>query len=221
VLGDLKLDPAFARPGLATDLVRATGALPIFIAGSTHEGEESAALEALAACARHGLETALVIAPRHLDRVSEITSLVGATGRRLHLRSQLAGARLANGDVLLLDSIGELAALYATASVVFVGGTLVPLGGHNLLEPLFEGAPVVFGPHVEKARDAARLALESRAGTQVADSAALAQAIVDHIAAAKESRTRGELGRRFLESHRGSTRRSADWLCEAMEHGSA
>ncbi len=216
VLGDLKLDPAVSRAHLATDLVRATSSVAIFVAGSTHALEEQAALDVLAACERRGHELALVVAPRHMERLAEVECTLRASGRRLHLRSQLAGQRLANGDVLLLDSIGELAALYATAQVAFVGGTLAEVGGHNLLEPLFEGCPVLFGPNVQNARDSARLARESGAGTGVEDAAALARAVVALIANPKDCRAKGEMAKQFLEAQRGSAARVAQWVAAGV-----
>lgn len=215
VLGDLKLDPAVTRAHLATDLVRATSLVPIFVAGSTHPGEEQAALDALAASERDSagaVGAALVIAPRHLNRCDEVVRTIAATGRRLIVRSELAGAQLTAGDVLLLDTVGELAALYAAASVAFVGGTLAPVGGHNVLEPLFEGCPVVFGPNTENALDSARLAIECGAGTQVASAAGLVEVVSQLLADPKECRARGSQAKRALETHRGSAGRLADWL---------
>lgn len=212
VLGDLKLDPALARAHLATDLVRATSLVPILVAGSTHPSEERAMLDVLEACEQRGHEIALVIAPRHLERLGEVERTIRTSGRRLHLRSQLSGARLANGEVLLLDSIGELAALYAAGSLAFVGGTLADVGGHNLLEPLFEGCPVLFGPHVQNVRESALLAQESGAGFSVSSAVALADAVVALIADPKDCRERGAVAKRFLESHRGSAVRVAEWL---------
>ena len=216
VLGDLKLDPTVVRAHLATDLVRATSLLPILVAGSTHPSEERAALDALTACEAAGQEVALVIAPRHLERLDDVVRTIRATGRRLHLRSQLAGQRLANGDVLLLDSIGELAALYAAASVAFVGGTLAEVGGHNLLEPLFEGCPVVFGPHFQNVRESANLAEQSGAGICVESAAKLAEVVVALIADPKDCREKGFAAKRFLESHRGSALRVATWISDGL-----
>ncbi|MFT5696487.1 MAG: 3-deoxy-D-manno-octulosonic-acid transferase [Myxococcota bacterium] len=219
VLGDLKLDPAVTRAHLATDLVRATSLVPIFIAGSTHPGEEQAALDALAASERNSAGAAgaaLVIAPRHLNRCDEVVRTIVATGRRLLVRSELAGAQLAAGDVLLLDTVGELAALYAAASVAFVGGTLAPVGGHNVLEPLFEGCPVVFGPNTEDARDSARLAIECGAGTQIASAEALGDIVSQLLADPKECRARGTQAKGALETNRGSAGRLADWLEEQL-----
>jgi 3-deoxy-D-manno-octulosonic-acid transferase len=217
VLGDLKLDPVLARARLATDLVRATAPVPIFIAGSTHPDEEQAALDALSACERRGGELALVIAPRHPARLEVVERTVRASGRRLHLRSRLANRRLAGGDVLLLDSTGELPALYAAAQLAFVGGTLTAVGGHNLLEPLFEGCPVVFGPHIENVRDHAALAIESGAGTLVEDAAALVALVVERMANPKDCRARGEVARRFLDHRRGSAHRVARLLADSLQ----
>lgn len=218
VLGDLKLDPAAGRAHLATDLVRATSSLPIFVAGSTHAPEEQSVLEVLAACERVGHELALVIAPRHLERVDEVEQVIRASGRRLYLRSQLSGQPLANGDVLLLDSTGELAALYAAASIAFVGGTLAAeVGGHNLLEPLFEGCPVVFGPNTRNVRENAILAKESGAGVCVDSSSALAEVVVGFLSDPKDCRARGLAAKEFLESHRGSSLRVAEWVRNGLD----
>lgn len=217
VLGDLKLDPPIARARLATDLVRATSSLPIFVAGSTHPLEEEAVLDVLLACERAGCELALVIAPRHAERLAEVERLIRARGRRLHVRSELADRRLCNGDVLLLDTTGELSALYATARVAFVGGTLAPVGGHNLLEPLFEGCPVVFGPHVENVRDQAALALASGGGIGIDDTAALIATVVEWIADPKDCRARGEAARRFLADRRGGADRIARFIAMRIQ----
>ena len=216
VLGDLKLDPGAFPSHLATDLVRATASVPIFVAGSTHAGEEQAALDALSACERRGCELALVVAPRHLERVEQVEQTLRASGRRVERRSALAGRVLGNGDVLLLDSTGELAALYAAASMAFVGGTLASVGGHNVLEPLFEGCPVAFGPQTESVRESAVLALESGAAIEVANPAGLCDAIASFASDPKEWRIRGETAKHFLEARRGSAARTAGWIRERV-----
>ena len=96
----------------------------------------------------------------------------------MRLRSALGGRPLAPGDVLLLDTLGELPAVYAAAAVAFVGGRLAPVGGHNLIEPIFAGCPVLFGPHVHNVRVHAEVALSSGAGTRVENAEELAKAVV-------------------------------------------
>jgi 3-deoxy-D-manno-octulosonic-acid transferase len=221
VLGDLKLDPPRSSAHLATDLVRATSSVSIFVAGSTHPSEEQAVLEVLEACQRHGHEVALVIAPRHLERLGDVVRTVEAMGRPLYLRSELSGQRLANGDVLVLDSIGELPALYAAATIAFVGGTLADVGGHNLLEPLFEGCPVVFGPSLRNVRESAAIAEETGAGFPVESAADLAEAVAALMNDPKDCRARGYAAKRFLESHRGSANRVATWLRDGLGDGPA
>ncbi|MCP5057402.1 MAG: 3-deoxy-D-manno-octulosonic acid transferase [bacterium] len=177
VTGDLKLAPPSAPPHLDGELARALSATPCWVAGSTHPGEELAALRATQEVRARGEKLALVVAPRHPEKLDAAEAALRGAGAKLHRRSALAGALLEDGDVLLLDTLGELASLYGVAKAAFVGGSLVPVGGHNLLEPLQAGCPVLFGPHVANARESSRLLLEAGAGTQVSDGNALAGAL--------------------------------------------
>ncbi len=216
VFGDLKLDPVAGVDHVAADLVRALEGRRVVIAGSTHEGEEAAMLDAVEACERRGESVVLVIAPRHLDRVDGVECELVARGRRVVRRTRLDPTSLLAGDVLLLDTTGELGALYATASVAFVGGTLVAVGGHNLLEPLFQGAPVLFGPHTENVTDAVALALECGAGRQVAQSSELGNELVSLLLDPKDARARGAAGRDAVAARRGNCVRVAAWLRERL-----
>lgn len=209
ITGDLKLEPPIGEPVLAGEVERALGETPFWVAASTHAGEEEAALHALSAAESAGVATALVLAPRYPDhRAGEVKRLVAAHRRRLRVRSRLgAGEPLAPGEVLLLDSFGELPAILARARLAFVGGSLAPVGGHNVVEPALVGRPVVFGPHTHQVRDAAALLLASGGARRVADATELAAAVIEwlrHPAAAKDA---GEAARRALEPHRGATRR--------------
>ncbi len=206
VCGDLKLDAPEA-PALAPGLAVLLGSVPLIVAGSTHEGEEVAALGALAAAERAGLAAVLVIAPRHPERFERATELIRQSGRRWRRRSAPLPAPLGPGEVLLLDSLGELAALYTRARVAFVGGTLVPVGGHSVIEPALAGCPVLFGPHIANARESAALLLAAAAGTQVADAAALAEHCVAALADPAQAAASGARGRAALGLHRGATQR--------------
>lgn len=203
VTGDLKLEPG-TPPELAPELRAVLGSAPLFVAGSTHEGEEQAALAALQAAESAGHELALALAPRRVDRADALADWLEASGRTVRRRSRLEPGPLAPGQVLLLDSFGELSSLYAHARVAFVGGSLVPVGGHNLLEPLHQGCPVVFGPHTESAREATRLALSGQIATRVDDAAGLAAAIVQTLADPAGAAARAARGRELLETHRGA-----------------
>jgi len=215
VTGDLKLEPAEDLRPLASDLDRMLSTAPLIVAGSTHPGEEIAALAALAQVEQAGMTAALVLAPRRLGRADEIARMVRATGRNLHRRTLLGEAPLRPGEVLLLDSVGELAAVYARADVAFVGGTLVPVGGHNVLEPVFASRPVLFGPHTQNARHAAEILEAVGAGIRVADAEGLARSVVALLRDPREARRRGEEGLRALSAHRGSAERAAQ-LVEAL-----
>jgi len=151
------------------------GERPIFVAGSTHAGEEEAVLRAFAAARREVPHALLVLAPRHPRRFGEVASLVGGSGLSCVLRSDLARrekeAKGAPGEpaVILLDTIGELAGCYRSATVAFVGGSLVDIGGHNLFEPALSRCPVLFGPHTQNSEDAARRLIEAKGAERVTD----------------------------------------------------
>jgi 3-deoxy-D-manno-octulosonic-acid transferase len=210
VTGDLKLAVALNPPALSPELERLLGRARYFVAGSTHEGEETAALSALTACERAGHAIALVLAPRHLDRVEAVSRELAKSGRRVVRRSLQSGAApLAAGDVLLLDTLGELAAVYAGAAAAFVGGTLAPKGGHNILEPVGAGCPVIFGPRIENVRSAAALLVDSGAGLRVEDAAGLADAIATGLRSPGAWRAAAARGQLALASHSGAAERSA------------
>ena len=215
VTGDLKLEPSDDARPLASDLGSVLSGVRLIVAGSTHPGEELAALSALAQVESAGMTAALVLAPRHLGRADEVARIARASGRTLRRRTLLGEAPLRPGEVLLLDSVGELALVYARADVAFVGGTLAPVGGHNLLEPVFWGRPVLFGPHTENARQAAEILESVGAGIRVADADGLAHEVVGLLADPEQARRRGEEGRRALSAHRGSAERAAA-LIEAL-----
>ena len=212
VTGDLKLEPQSRPKPLAPDLECALEGTPLLVAGSTHAGEESAALDALAHAEREGLAAALVVAPRHPERAGEVAALVRRSGRTLRRRSSLRSRPLGVGGVLLLDTIGELASLYSRARVAFVGGSLVPAGGHNVLEPVLAGCPVLFGRYTANVRAAAELLERCGAGRRVEDAVGLARAAVELLRDPAEARARAERGRRELARHRGSARRTAALL---------
>jgi len=174
VTGNVKHE-ALPDPAGAADLWRRLAGLAprqmVWIAGSTHRGEEGAVLDAHVAARATRPDLALIIAPRHPERVGEVISLVTSRGFTAVRRSELPGAVPDRATtVIVLDTVGELAQLYSIADVVFVGGSLAPFGGHNMLEPAARAKPVLFGPHTTNFRDAATLLLDSEGGRLVHDS---------------------------------------------------
>ncbi len=207
VTGDLKLEADASAPALAADLAARLGDVPLIVAGSTHPGEEQAALAALAAVEAAGLRAALVLAPRQLERAGEVLAL--ARGRRVRLRSVGESAPLRAGEVLVLDTLGELPALWPRAAVAFVGGTLAPgVGGHNLLEPAQHGRLVLHGPHCGNTREAAELLGACGGAERVSDAADFARAIVGALRDPARSSERGAAGRAAIAAHRGALART-------------
>src|SRR2546423_7585756 len=160
VSGNLKFD---VRPPQKTSLgeelrrrLQASAAFPVLVCGSTVEGEELALVGSFQALLREYPNAFMILAPRHPERFDAVAALLPSLAEsgvpRLNFwrRSQLPIDAMLRSGVLLLDSIGELASLYALATIAFVGGSLVPRGGHNILEPAPFGVPIVVGPHTEE-----------------------------------------------------------------------
>lgn len=171
VTGNLKSDAIPNEPGaeqLWRRLMGLTGAEPVWIAGSTHRGEEELLLEAFVSLRRRHPLLVLVIAPRHPERVPEVERLIRGRGLTSVRRTALPSARDTDA-VIVLDTVGELPQLYQLSQVVFVGGSLVPLGGHNMLEPALRRKPVVFGPHTSNFREGAELLVTAGAALVVRD----------------------------------------------------
>ncbi|MGH8179252.1 MAG: lipid IV(A) 3-deoxy-D-manno-octulosonic acid transferase [Steroidobacter sp.] len=179
---------------------------PVWTAGSTHEGEEALVLDAHQhVCAVHG-DALLILVPRHPNRFASVAAWLKSRDVRFVARSSNERMTAAT-SVLLADTLGELLMLYAAADIAFVGGSLVPIGGHNLLEPAALSRPIVVGPHNFNAQEIAQMFLESGAAIEVKSAAQLAQALLELFA--NEAR-RGEIGARgraLLESNRGALER--------------
>ena len=208
VTGDLKLETPTATPSLAPDLAELLAGAPFWVAASTRPGEEEAVLAAHAAAQRAGLGSALLLAPRHLERIPDLVLLFAARDVRWRRRSDANHAPLAPGEVLLLDTLGELPAVFARARFAFVGGTLVPIGGHNVLEPAYSGRGVLFGPHVEAVREAAALLLGCGGARQVAHEPALEAAVLEWLREPAQADAHGAAAQRELARHHGATERS-------------
>ncbi|MSM41247.1 MAG: 3-deoxy-D-manno-octulosonic acid transferase [Geobacter sp.] len=184
-------------------------AATVIVAGSTHPGEEGQVVAAFSRLVGAGKEAVLVLVPRHPERAAEVADLLQQAGLAYVRRSSLAGreAELAAGEVLLVDTIGELMRLYGLADVAFVGGSLVPVGGHNVLEPASLGVPVIIGPHMTNFREISALVLAADAALQVADGEQLAMALTTLLDDAARRAGMGENGRRLVLEQGGATAR--------------
>ena len=180
----------------------------LWVAGSTHEGEEAAVLEAQRLVRSRHAQALVVIAPRHPARFDAVAALLTTAGVACVRRSDgedAAGA--ADAEVLLLDSLGELLEFYAAADVAFVGGSLVPVGGHNLLEPAALGVPVLTGPNNFNGAEVARLLTARGAASIVANAAELGARVSALLGDAAERERIGTLGRDCVEASRGALAR--------------
>lgn len=164
VTGNIKFDMKFRNSNI--HFMEKWGG-PVFIAGSTHKGEDSLLLDIFKDLKNKYPALKLVLAPRHLERIKEVEVILAEKGLQYIRRSNLS--EKIEMPVLLLDTLGELASLYKYGDVIFIGGSLVPVGGHNLLEAALSGRPVLFGPNMENFREAARVLAESGGGVKVTD----------------------------------------------------
>jgi 3-deoxy-D-manno-octulosonic-acid transferase len=206
VLGNIKFDLELGAGVIEAgrELKHMLGsARPVWIAGSTHAGEEE---QVLAAHAELPEEALLLLVPRHPDRFDGVAQLLAARGIKFIRRS---GGVAPDGAtrVVLVDTVGELAALYAAADAAFVGGSLVPIGGHNLLEPAALGLPVLTGPSYANGREIARLLLALGAALEVRDARELAAALNRLLQDPAERQRMGAIGRQIVAANRGSVQR--------------
>ncbi len=218
VAGNLKFDVRFPTEAEATRLLRSlVPNLRLIVAGSTLEGEEAALLEAWPKLLEAERGLLLVLAPRHPERFPAVEALLQASGFRWVKRSAWAAqspeARelVRPGQVVLLDSIGELASVYSLASVAFVGGSLVPAGGHNPLEPAQFGVPVVMGPHYANFRAMTEDLLAHEA-IRIAPQAQLASVLIEMLRNRPYAEWMGAQARQVFEAQAGATRRSVEAL---------
>jgi 3-deoxy-D-manno-octulosonic-acid transferase len=220
VTGNLKNDAPTDGAG-AADLWRRLLGLSreqrVWIAGSTHHGEEEAVLTAHAAAAAEHSGLTLVLAPRHPERVSEVLALVSARGYRGVQRSRLPAERNRfTQDVIVVDTVGELAQMYALGEVVFVGGSLVPRGGHNVLEPALRRKPVLMGPHTDNFREAAGLLAASGGAVVVQDGTAMGVELRRLLADPALASRRGEAAFAAVAAQHGAVRQTLDLIARVL-----
>ena len=210
---DLQLDPAAMSQGLAARQEFAQGAdgrlRPVWIAGSTHAGEDEQILTAHAALLNKLPQALLLLAPRHKDRFAAVASLLDARGIA-YVRRSSGTAPSAEAAVLLVDTLGELSMLYGAADVAFVGGSLVPIGGHNLLEPAAVGIPVLTGPSHSNSKEVALMLLQRGVALEVADAAELERVLLRLLEDASERQRIGTLAKELIAANRGSVSRMLD-----------
>lgn len=206
VTGSIKVDAVMpASTGEAAQDIRRkiAGDRPVWICGSTRDGEEQIILRAFQRIRQVHPKLLLVLAPRHPERFDSVARLSRRFGFKLTRRSQVDELD-AGADVYLADTMGELSLLYGVADVAFVGGSLVELGGQNLLEPCALGVPVCFGPHMFNFAEISRWVIDTRAGFQINDEDQLFEVVNRLLSDANLRHDCGQLGKQLILDHSGS-----------------
>ena len=224
VTGSLKFDSLDLSPNAlqarSRDRVlryfRMPSARLVIVAGSTMKGEESAVLRAFRRVRTTTPNALLVIAPRHPERFGEVEQLVRSEGWKTARRSDLAIDSEPRVDVVVLDTIGELATIYQIATVVFVGGSLVATGGHNVLEPAVFGKPIVFGPHMENFAEIAEAFVSNGAGVQLAGDEQLDDTLMSLMSDPVRRARLGAAARALVEANRGAKEKSVIVLADLL-----
>ncbi|MBI5741469.1 MAG: 3-deoxy-D-manno-octulosonic acid transferase [Nitrospirae bacterium] len=221
VMGNFKFDITFAS-AKRQDWVELISSR-VLLAASTHRGEEDIILEAFESVRRFCPDIRLIIAPRHPERFDEVAEMLKKRGlkfiRRTEIRSKEQRAKgKGHGlqitdhgvyDVILLDTIGELSQVFSIATIAFIGGSLVPVGGHNILEPAYWGRPIIFGPHMDNFPFAADF-LEGRAAVRVADAKDVEAAVKGLLMDGDEAARMGQRARAMVEKNTGAVKKAIE-----------
>jgi 3-deoxy-D-manno-octulosonic-acid transferase len=214
VTGNLKFDVSLPTPPPIIENLRKSltveGAGPVLVCGSTVEGEEPPLLKAFENLRVSHPKAVMILAPRHPERFDAVAALLEQMGISFHRRSQWQGEPLAGG-VVLVDTIGELASLYGLADIAFVGGSLVPRGGHNIIEPAQHGVAIVTGNHTENFRDIVGL-FQSRDAVRIVGLGELPLTFMHLLANDAERLALGRRAFETIECQKGATARTLDEL---------
>ncbi|HEY2169648.1 MAG TPA: 3-deoxy-D-manno-octulosonic acid transferase [Candidatus Angelobacter sp.] len=218
VSGNLKFDVRpNAQPELITELRSALGKdSPVIMCGSTAEGEEGPLLAAFKAVQQQFSMAVMVLAPRHPERFEKVAELISAAGFTLQRRTQWQPAQPIRSGIFLLDSVGELAAIYELADIAFVGGSLVPTGGHNILEPAQYGAAILVGPHTFNFREIVNI-FELGGAVKTVTAEALPAQFISLLKHPEERQQMGRLAKELFTKHAGATRRTLDALAPLLQ----
>jgi 3-deoxy-D-manno-octulosonic-acid transferase len=189
---------------------------PVVIAASTLKGEEELVLEAFQRIRATMSDALLIIAPRKPERFDDVERLVRRGGWKVARRTELRVDTEPRHDVVVLDTIGELAQVFQVATAVFVGGSLVDAGGHNILEPAVFGKPIVFGPHMQNFAEIAQTFLDNGAAIQVRSGRELEAALLELLGDPVRRASLGAAARALVEANRGARGKSLDVLAQIM-----
>jgi 3-deoxy-D-manno-octulosonic-acid transferase len=221
-IGNLKYDIPFRQiDDEGRNKLRRQYSIPdrmiVLAAGSTHAGEEQCLIDTYRELLTTVTDLFLVLVPRHPERTEEVAGLLKLSGLQFRrLTSLSAAGQFKPGEVLLVDTIGEMMSIYALSDVAFVGGSLVPTGGHNLLEPASLGIPSVFGPHMANFREIAALVLQYGAGIQAETAERLTDSFRALITSAELRQVLGQNGLKLMRDNGGATERHMEVIARFL-----
>ncbi|MBI4682253.1 MAG: 3-deoxy-D-manno-octulosonic acid transferase [Nitrospirae bacterium] len=216
VMGNFKFDIDFketAPPQWLTGINN-----KILLAASTHKGEEEIILDAYNSIRNkiHGIK--LILAPRHPERFNEAEEIIGKSGIGYIRRSEISQRSVENNhelqafpDIILLDTIGELSSVFSKASVAFIGGSLVPVGGHNIMEPAYWSKPIIFGPHMENF-PIAREFLDNNAAVRVDNSADITETVIELLTNSEKAVNMGRSARSIVDKNTGAVKKAIELI---------
>jgi 3-deoxy-D-manno-octulosonic-acid transferase len=222
VNGNAKLDLLTSQtdPAIEARMQKLLGlkpSQPVFVGGSTREGEEEILLKVYRGLLRYFPDTVLLIAPRHIVRTSSVENLVRQQGLEVQVWSQLLrpGVRR-TAPVVIVDTFGDLFKIYSVGTIIFCGASLVPLGGQNPLEPAAWGKMVLYGSSMEDFQDARRILEQERAGVEVKDSEAFAEQALFFLNHPEELREGGRRAKEAVLHSQGASKRHAEVIARLM-----
>ena len=220
--GNIKFDqpiPAVTEGGVTRARLGLQEKEQLLVAGSTHSGEEEMLVECYRVLVTRYPSAVLLLAPRHIERAESVEALVRASGLAVQRGStiqQASGLKSAGPRVIVLDSRGELAAIYREAVVAFVGGTLVPIGGHNLLEPAQWAKPVLFGPYTDHCAEIADFLIQAGGGRLVLQAEDLTQQVVALFSDDEGRKRMGQSARQVVEQNQGALQRTLEAIDQLL-----
>ncbi|ACL70637.1 glycosyltransferase N-terminal domain-containing protein [Halothermothrix orenii] len=218
--GNIKFDKEYSVSPLEVNKLRQEFNLdenqPVMVAGSTHAGEEEKLITVFERVNKELPDFVMIIAPRYIERVEQVEKLFTSKGIKTIRRSELEGYKRRE-QVILVDTFGELALIYKLASLVFVGGSLIPRGGHNIIEPAAQGKLVLFGPHMFNFKEETKFLLGQEAAVQVGNTDGLGDKVLYYLKNQDSLREKSERARQIITENRGATIRNLKLVSELLQ----
>jgi 3-deoxy-D-manno-octulosonic-acid transferase len=223
--GNMKYDQAIRELSGNQEDIRRGLKLPdackLIVAGSTHEGEEEVLISCYMDLSKRHAAVRLLLAPRRLDRIERIERLVERQGLKAIRKTKIDSygkTEIPTDTLILLDTLGELQQVYSVATLVFIGGSLVPIGGHNVLEPAACAKPILFGPHMENFHEIARLMIERKAALQVQGPNRIYEQMDRLLANPEQSTIMGVRAREVVMEQQGVVDKNLSLLRDILDH---